>query len=99
MWNNQNPPEFEHDGVPHSHHPQRDGADEKSPDTEQESLDPNLSPEHIKATKKSLKRIYITLLIMGLLLGGVVSVGVVIALDRMGLTDAPADVEETEMPY
>jgi len=96
MWNNQNPPEFEHNGFPP---PQRDGADETSPDTEQESLDPNLSPEHIKATKKSLKRIYITLLIMGLLLGGVVSVGVVIALDRMGLTDAPADVEETEMPY
>jgi|GEM_PF-3172891 len=99
MWNNQNPPEFEHDGFPHPHHPQRDGADEASPDTEQESLDPNLSPEHIKATKKSLKRIYMILLIMGLLLGGLVSVGVVIALDRMGLTDAPADVEETEMPY
>ena len=93
MWNNQNPPEFEHDGLPH---PQRDGVNEISPNPKRESLDPNLSSDDIKATKKSLKRIYITLLIIGLILGGVVSVGVVIALDRMGLTNAPAEVEETE---
>lgn len=96
MWNNQNPPEFEQDGFPH---PQQDGEEDRSANTEQDTLDSNLSPDNIKATKQSLKRIYITLLIIGLVLGGVVSVGVVIALNRMGLTDTPAEVEETETSY
>lgn len=46
------------------------------------------TPE-IEAQKKKLKKIYIGLVLGGLALGGVLSIGVVFALQRLGLTQPP----------
>lgn len=46
-------------------------------------------------TVKNLKRIYGILLVTGLIIGGVISVGIVAALNKAGLTDAPVRVEES----
>lgn len=44
--------------------------------------------------KRNLKRFVVSLVVIGLVLGAIVSVGIVIALNRFGLTDTPAQVEE-----
>ncbi len=45
-------------------------------------------------TLKNLKRIYVILLVIGLIIGGVASVGIVTAINKQGLTDVPARVDE-----
>ena len=59
---------------------------------------PPTSPEtglaHGKTNRKNLKRFVVILVVAGLVLGGIVSVGVVIALNRFGLTDTPAQVDQ-----
>ena len=47
-----------------------------------------------KTNRKSLKRLIVILVAVGLVLGGIVSVGVVIALNKFGLTDTPAQVDQ-----
>jgi len=49
----------------------------------------NLSQERIEATKKQAKKWFITLIVVGLVIGGLVSIGVVALLDQFGLTDKP----------
>ncbi len=43
---------------------------------------------------KNLKRIYLILLVIGLIVGGVVSVGVVTVLNKLDPTDVPARVHK-----
>lgn len=43
---------------------------------------------------KNLKRIYIILLVIGLIIGGVVSVVIVTVLNKLDPTDIPARVDE-----
>lgn len=45
-------------------------------------------------TLKNLKRLYVILLVIGLIIGGVASVGIVTAINKQGLTDVPARVDE-----
>ena len=47
-----------------------------------------------QANRKSLKRLIIILVAVGLVLGGIVSVGIAITLNKFGLTDTPAQVEQ-----
>lgn len=43
---------------------------------------------------KNLKHIYAILLVGGLIMGGVISVGIITALNKLELTDVPARVDE-----
>lgn len=52
----------------------------------------NMPPK--EKTIKNLKRIYAILLVTGLIIGGVISVGIVTAINKQGLTDVPARVDE-----
>lgn len=49
----------------------------------------NLSPEQTEAVKKKARRWFLILLIVGLSLGGLLSIGVVKILNELGLTDRP----------
>ncbi|MEB3359122.1 MAG: hypothetical protein VKK04_20515 [Synechococcales bacterium] len=55
---------------------------------------PKLSEERIEAAKKGAKRLYLILLVVGLAIGALVSIGVVAGLKRFGLTDVPNQVED-----
>ncbi len=43
---------------------------------------------------KNLKHIYAILLVSGLIMGGVISVGIITALNKLEVTDVPARVDE-----
>ena len=48
----------------------------------------------IRATQRSFQRFYLILLVIGLAIGGVVSIGVAALLDRFGLSHPPAQIEK-----
>lgn len=48
----------------------------------------------IRATQRSFQRLYLILLVIGLAIGGVVSIGVAALLDRFGLSHPPAQIEK-----
>lgn len=48
----------------------------------------------IRATQRSFQRFYLILLVIGLAIGGVVSIGVAALLDRFGLSNPPAQFEK-----
>ncbi|HEY9297837.1 MAG TPA: hypothetical protein VIQ31_16045 [Phormidium sp.] len=50
--------------------------------------------KELKATKKSLKRFILILLVIGVSLGAVLSIGTIILLDHFNLSDPPAQVDE-----
>ncbi|MGF1480149.1 MAG: hypothetical protein ACFB4I_11755 [Cyanophyceae cyanobacterium] len=61
-------------------------------------FDPNDSsppgqPHENKQARKNLKRMMFTLIAVGLCIGGVVSVGLVVALNYFGLSDPPSQVD------
>lgn len=53
-----------------------------------------MQQEDTKATKRSLKRLVIILIAIGLAVGAVMSVGVVLVLDRFDLSDPPAQLDD-----
>lgn len=63
--------------------------------------DPSNEPKSFPPTKvneadrKKLRQIYISLIVMGLLIGGGLSVGIVVAMNRFGLTARPAGQEQS----
>jgi hypothetical protein len=81
MWNQQPPHDFNNDGSPHP-----EGREAESP----------LAREDAKAAQKTLKRLYIILLVIGLGIGALLAYGVIAALDRLGLTDDSPGVEEIQ---
>lgn len=48
----------------------------------------------IQATQRSFQRLYLILLVIGLAIGGLVSIGVAALLDRFGLSNPPAQFEK-----
>ena len=52
-----------------------------------------------EADRKKLKQIYISLILIGLAIGGVLSVGIVVALNHFGLTARPDRVEQGSLPF
>jgi hypothetical protein len=52
--------------------------------------------EDVAVTQSSLKRLYIILLAVGIGLGAIVSVGVVLLLDRLDLIDPAPSIEQGE---
>ena len=48
-----------------------------------------------EADRKKLKQIYLSLILLGLVIGGVLSVGIVVALNHFGLTARPEPVEQS----
>ncbi|MBE9179954.1 hypothetical protein IQ268_15385 [Oculatella sp. LEGE 06141] len=56
---------------------------------------PPKSVEDVRAVNRSLKRLYLILLTVGIALGAVISVGVVTLLNRFELTAPPTQVDDT----
>lgn len=50
--------------------------------------------KRVKAATQNAKRFYLILLVIGLAIGAVASIGVVALLRHWGLTDVPAQVEQ-----
>ncbi|MEG3861757.1 hypothetical protein [Microcoleus sp. herbarium12] len=51
-------------------------------------------PKHYHpATKKTLQKLFLILIVVGVVIGGIVSVGVISLLQKTGLTDVPARVQ------
>jgi len=64
---------------------------------ERDRQEPDLAQrrrEDAAATRRSLKRLYLSLLAIGLGLGALVSVGVVLLLDRFDLIDPSTEIQE-----
>ena len=45
------------------------------------------------ATKKTLQKLFLMLIVGGAIIGGIVSIGVISLMQKAGLTDVPARVE------
>ncbi|MGE5658174.1 MAG: hypothetical protein ACM37W_16345 [Actinomycetota bacterium] len=91
---NQPPNPFE--GNSSSPHPLA-GLNLPAPTTEDDNLNsPIERPKvHDPRTLELLKRFYITLIVIGIAIGGVVSIGVIALMKQLGLTAVPAKVENS----
>jgi len=49
-----------------------------------------------ESDRKTLKQIYISLILIGLTIGGLLSVGIVFAMNRLGLTQRPSQIERQQ---
>lgn len=58
----------------------------------------NISPESLLARKKQLKLLLIILIGIGLSVGLLLSVGMVILLDKLGLTKKPHEFQQQKQP-
>ncbi len=54
------------------------------------------SAERQAETRQALKKIYLTLMVAGLIFGGVLSVGIYMAMDHFGLTARPGQLEQSK---
>ncbi len=52
-----------------------------------------LPRQYHPATKKTLQKVFIILVVAGAIIGGILSVGVISLMQRAGLTDVPARVQ------
>lgn len=59
---------------------------------------PPLSPLRVQAAKRQARRWFLILLAIGLILGGLMAVGVVQVLNRLGLTAKPDQPFRIEQP-
>ncbi len=53
----------------------------------------NLPKQYHPATKKTLQKVFIILVVAGAIIGGILSVGVISLMQKAGLTDVPARVQ------
>ncbi|MGJ3251276.1 MAG: hypothetical protein ACFE0J_09120 [Elainellaceae cyanobacterium] len=60
-----------------------------------EFLDPPKEGDR-QTVRRVMTRLYIILLVVGLGIGAIVSVGVVMLIERLGLTDVPQQVEDNQ---
>lgn len=66
--------------------------------SELESEDTNdsarLPPNHaLPATKAAFKQLFVILIVIGVVIGGILSIGVLKLFDRLGLSDPPPPIE------
>jgi hypothetical protein len=58
-----------------------------------ENIDRNLSVDNLQAHQQQIKSIFIKLITYGLVGGVILSIGVVILLNKLGLTDKPSEIQ------
>jgi hypothetical protein len=65
--------------------------------------DPSQEPQSFppakvnQADRKQLKQIFISLILIGLAIGGLLSVGIVAAMNHFGLTQRPAEQQQSQL--
>ncbi|MEG4271783.1 MULTISPECIES: hypothetical protein [unclassified Microcoleus] len=52
-----------------------------------------LPRQYHPATKKTLQKVFIILIVVGAIIGGILSIGVISLMQKAGLTDVPARVQ------
>jgi hypothetical protein len=52
-----------------------------------------LPRQYHPATKKTLQKVFLILVIVGAIIGGILSIGVISLMQKAGLTDVPARVQ------
>ncbi|MBE9183233.1 hypothetical protein IQ270_00455 [Microcoleus sp. LEGE 07076] len=52
-----------------------------------------LPRQYHPATKKTLQKVFLILIVVGVVIGGILSVGVISLMQKAGLTDVPARVQ------
>lgn len=65
-----------------------------APTTPEETKLAQMRQEDARVAKQNLKRLYLILLVVGITLGAIVSVGIAIVLDRFNLSDPPVQVDQ-----
>lgn len=55
-------------------------------------------PKRVQIATRNAKRFYLILLVLGLAIGAVASLGIVAVMQRLGLTDVPSGVPTIEAP-
>ena len=55
-----------------------------------------LPRQYHPATKKTLQKFFIILIVVGAIIGGIVSIGVLSLMQKAGLTNVPARVENSK---
>jgi hypothetical protein len=77
-----------------------DSSQFTSDSSQDESMKPDVmmpeDVEHYHQAKQSARRLYFALIAIGLTIGVVASIGVVMFLQRFGLTDVPSQAESVE---
>jgi flagellar biosynthesis/type III secretory pathway M-ring protein FliF/YscJ len=58
-----------------------------------QNIDRNLSVDSIQAHQQQIKSIFVKLIVGGLVGGVILSIGVVILLNKLGLTDKPSEMQ------
>ncbi len=53
----------------------------------------NLPKQYHPATKKTLQKVFIILIVAGAIIGGILSIGVISLMQKAGLTDVPTRVQ------
>ncbi|WP_416671125.1 hypothetical protein [Egbenema bharatensis] len=74
------------------HHKERsrvggERSDNQGDDRKPEQMPDKLNPDRVRNIKQQMNRLYIILVVVGLTIGLVVSVGVVAVIQRLGLTE------------
>ena len=54
----------------------------------------NVSPENVAARKKGIESLFFKLIVIGLTVGAILSVGAYFLLDKLGLTRSPEQMEQ-----
>ena len=65
-------------------------------DLNSQDIDDNLSPERIKARKQQIERLFKILIGLGLAFGAILSIGIVILFNKLGLSDKPYEIEKKQ---
>ena len=90
---NQPPHNFDFDESTNS-----DGFQLPRAETTNQEESQNISPENLLARKKQLKRLLIILIGVGLSVGLILSIGMVILLNKLGLTKKPHELQQQTQP-
>jgi hypothetical protein len=62
-------------------------------DQEVDEQGEGLPRQYHPATKKTLQQVFIILVVVGAIIGGILSIGVISLMQKAGLTDVPARVQ------
>ena len=60
-------------------------------------IDRNVSPENVAERKKKIEQVFVKLIVFGLIVGAILSVGAYYLLNKLGLTKKPYEIEQEKI--
>ena len=62
-----------------------------------ENIDHNVSPRKVAAHKNQIEKVFVKLIVFGLIFGAILSVGAYFILNKLGLTKKPYEIEREKI--